>query len=220
MWDLSKHEKIEIETLSILNAEKALDNLVFCGGTMLRLCHELDRYSVDLDFWLLKGELKDLFENIKKPLDEHFVLRKSILSKDAILFEYKSPGYQRALKFEVKIPKGKVDYEKKIAYSKHHSVQVLLNAATLEQMMKDKVEAFIDRRAIRDAFDIEFLARRGIDLPDNKNNLEKAEKILKKFKAKDFTISLGSLLEFQKRHFYKQAKFSFLLSKIKEKLTI
>ena len=32
--------------------------------------------------------------------------------------------------------------------------------------MKNKIEAFLDREEIRDCFDIEFLLRRGVDLPD------------------------------------------------------
>ena len=46
-----KHEIFEIEVLEKLKNARLLDSLVFGGGTMLRLCHELKRYSVDLDFW-------------------------------------------------------------------------------------------------------------------------------------------------------------------------
>jgi len=33
---------------------KMLHRLLFGGGTMLKLCHGLNRFSVDLDFWLYK----------------------------------------------------------------------------------------------------------------------------------------------------------------------
>ena len=50
-----QHEIYEIEVLDKMNSIKALEPLVFGGGTMLRLCHELNRYSVDLDFWFIKN---------------------------------------------------------------------------------------------------------------------------------------------------------------------
>ena len=52
----SEHEKFEIEVLDKMNSLKKLEPLVFGGGTMLRLCHELNRYSVDLDFWFIKTQ--------------------------------------------------------------------------------------------------------------------------------------------------------------------
>ena len=45
-----QHEVFQIEVLDKMNSAKLLEPLVFGGGTMLRLCHELNRYSVDLDF--------------------------------------------------------------------------------------------------------------------------------------------------------------------------
>ena len=49
-----KHEIFEIEMLEKLKNNRLLEPLVFGGGTMLRLCYELKRYSVDLDFWFIK----------------------------------------------------------------------------------------------------------------------------------------------------------------------
>ncbi|MBU0698131.1 MAG: nucleotidyl transferase AbiEii/AbiGii toxin family protein, partial [Proteobacteria bacterium] len=55
-----KHEIFEIEILEKLKNARLLDPLVFGGGTMLRLCHEMKRYSVVLNFW----RIKDTDENI------------------------------------------------------------------------------------------------------------------------------------------------------------
>ena len=46
-----KHKIFEIEVFEKLKNERLIEPLVFGGGSMLRLCHELKRYSVDLDFW-------------------------------------------------------------------------------------------------------------------------------------------------------------------------
>ncbi|MCK7512410.1 MAG: nucleotidyl transferase AbiEii/AbiGii toxin family protein [Desulfobacterales bacterium] len=62
---LGRHEAFEIEVLDKLNSAKLLDPLVFGGGTMLRLCHELNRYSVDLDFWFItKDRAKAFFDKL------------------------------------------------------------------------------------------------------------------------------------------------------------
>ena len=51
---LKNHEIFEIEVLEKLKNGNFLSPLVFGGGTMLRLCYELNRYSTDLDFWFIK----------------------------------------------------------------------------------------------------------------------------------------------------------------------
>ena len=67
MQALQDLEILEIEVLDILNSIKVLDSLYFGGGTMLRLCHNLNRYSTDLDFWLDKeGGFKINFSNSEK----------------------------------------------------------------------------------------------------------------------------------------------------------
>jgi len=49
------------------------------------------------------------------------------------------------------------DFQEMIAFSRFSTTQVLLRAHTLEQTMRNKVEAFLDRQEIRDCFDIEYL---------------------------------------------------------------
>jgi predicted nucleotidyltransferase component of viral defense system len=63
MQDLIKQEQFEIEVLDRLQSGRFLDRLIFGGGTMLRLCFGLDRYSVDLDFWLLKKNREKDFDH-------------------------------------------------------------------------------------------------------------------------------------------------------------
>lgn len=215
MWDLSKHEQIEMETLDGLNSIRVLDGVVFCGGTMLRLCHELNRYSVDLDFWLLNKEREDeMFAKVKTYLKENFILKKSSHRKNSLLFEFSAKGYPRHLKIEIRKRKDRIKYEEKIAFSKHSTKQVFLKAETLDDMMKDKIDTFLDRVQIRDVFDIEFLIKQGIQLKATQKDLEEMRGLIGKFKAKDYRNTLGALLEFKERQFYKSANFRFLLSHI------
>ena len=81
--------------------------------------------------------------------------------------------------------------------------------------MKNKIEAFLDREEIRDCFDIEFLLRRGGDLPV-KSGREWIEfqKKLARFKDGDFKVKLGSILEKDIRDYYVEHRFGFLEEKI------
>lgn len=216
MWDLSKHERLETEILKGLNSTKVLEHLIFCGGTMLRLCHELNRYSVDLDFWLSdKSKKEKVFNDIKLFLEGHYRVKMALSESGILLFEFVSKGYPRALKIEIRLDKDSVRYEEKIAFSKHSPIQVLVKAATLDEMMRAKIETFLSRSQIRDAFDIEFLLRRGVELRATKDELKEIERLIRKFKTNDYKIKLGSLLEFKDRQYYKTAKFSHILGHIK-----
>jgi hypothetical protein len=61
MDSLKQHELFEIEVLDRMRSYKMLDPVVFGGGTMLRLCHQLNRYSADLDFWFVRQTDQDKY---------------------------------------------------------------------------------------------------------------------------------------------------------------
>ena len=69
MRDLILHEQFELEILSRMQSGRLLDALVFTGGTMLRLCHGLERYSVDLDFRAPKNGMD--WGKYARSLEEH-----------------------------------------------------------------------------------------------------------------------------------------------------
>ena len=70
------------------------------------------------------------------------------------------------MKIEIRRELKDCDFQEKIAFSRFSTKQVVLKAHTLEQAMQNKIAAFLERGEIRDSFDIEFLLRRGIELPD------------------------------------------------------
>lgn len=216
MQTLQNLEKLEIEVLELLNSIKALDSLYFGGGTMLRLCHNLNRYSTDIDFWLdIKTDPKSFFTTIKKVLADNYKLVDSANKKFTLLYEIKSPSLNRSLKIEIRKEQQNFEWERKIAFSRFSNKQVLVKGLTLKQMMTNKIEALLSRKIIRDCFDIEFLLMRGVTLPSDKNKLQKALSIINNFKEQDYKVTLGSILDEKEKKFYLQNRFSFL----KEELT-
>ena len=214
---LQQHEIFEIEVLDLLHRSRVLDPLVFGGGTMLRLCHELNRYSVDLDFWFIKQvQEEDFFANAKQVLEKDYDLTDSQIKYFSIILEVRAPTYPKRLKIEIRRNMADMDFQENIAFSWFSTHQVLVKALTLEQSMKNKVSAFLDRGEIRDCFDIEFLLRRGIELPYlDQDSLQKFQKKLNKFKQTDFKVKLGSILEADMRRYYISQGFDYLKEKLR-----
>jgi predicted nucleotidyltransferase component of viral defense system len=211
-----KHEIFEIEVLEKLKSSKVLEPLVFGGGTMLKLCYELKRYSVDLDFWFIKKiPVKDYFKRLSKILEQEYEVTDAQMKYYTLLFEIRSGNYPKRLKIEIRKKMKECDFQERIAYSKYSNKQVILKTHTLEQTMKNKINALLDRGEIRDGFDIEFLLRKGIDLPKlNAGQLSRLKERVNEFKERDFKVKLGSILESDIRKYYIENRFNYLKEKI------
>jgi predicted nucleotidyltransferase component of viral defense system len=212
---LKRHEIFEIEVLEKLKNARLLEPLVFGGGTMMRLCYELNRYSADLDFWFIKDvDLNAYFESLRTFLGEEYEVTDAEVKHYTILNEIRSENYPKRLKIEIRKMVKKCDFQERIAFSPFSTKQVILRVHTLEQMMKNKVEAAINREEIRDCFDIEFLLRRGVSLTGSRKELGTLKNIISKFGEKDYKVTLGSTLEPDMRKYFIDNNFSLLLSHI------
>ncbi|MFH1993050.1 MAG: nucleotidyl transferase AbiEii/AbiGii toxin family protein [Pseudomonadota bacterium] len=211
-----KHEIFEIEILEKLKNARLLDPLVFGGGTMLRLCHEMKRYSVVLNFWRIKDTDENiLFDKLQDLLQKDYDITDAQMKHFIILLEIRSGGFPKRLKIEIRKEISDWDFQEKIAYSKFSTKQVVLKAHTLEQTMKNKIAALLERGEVRDGFDIEFLLRQGIALPDLSNeDKTKINARLDGFKDNDFKVKLGSVLESDIRAYYIENQFNYLRQKL------
>lgn len=215
---LERHEIFEIEVLERLKNARLLERLVFGGGTMLRLCHEMRRYSADLDFWKIReAPDEDLFRQIQSLLRQKYDITDAQIKHFTILIEIRSLHFQKRLKIEIRRKHAAWDFEEKIAYSVFDTRQVLVKAHTLKQALDNKISALLDRGEIRDAFDIEFILRQGIPLPRLPEPQKHALlRQLDKFKPRDYKVTLGSLLEKDIRNYYVEQRFDFLRRKIEK----
>lgn len=219
MQDLIKQEQFEMEALDRLKSGKFLDKLVFTGGTMLRLCYGLNRFSVDLDFWLYKEiNVKAYFVRLKEVLSKYYTIRDAEDKFYTLIFEIKSENYPRTLKIEIRKKAEKIRTDMSIAYSKYSNTQVLVRTLALQEVMNSKIEAFLNRKEIRDVFDIEFLLKRGIELKTTKEELQKLLEGIKTLDKKDYSVKLGSILDPEQRKYYMKENFKILIMKINELL--
>ena len=221
MQDLIQQERFELEVLDRMNSARLLKDLVFGGGTMLRLCYGLERFSVDLDFWIVKEvDSKSLFKDLKEFLSEYYSMKDAASKFYTMLFEIRSKSFPRSLKLEIRKEKKKVSVEQAIAYSRHSTIQVLLNVVSLKDMMGSKIGAFLIRKEIRDIFDIEFLLRRGIPLSAPADQLQKMLIGIEALKKRDYTVKLGSIIEEDRRQYYVKENFKILRQAIAEKIEL
>jgi len=220
MNDLIQQEIFEMEVLAWLKNKGFLRNMIFGGGTMLRLCYNLKRYSVDLDFWTYRvDKIDQFFIYLKNSLKMEYDLTDAQNKYYTLLFEIKKAPYLRKLKIEIRKENKESDFQETIAYSLYSNQQVLLKSFTLGQMMKNKIGALLDRKEIRDVFDIEFLTRKGVNVSANYKELKKIKEIIKGFKKRDYYVTLGSLLADDIREYYKKDNFTYLLGIIDERLS-
>lgn len=219
MQDLIEQERFEMEVLDRLNSGRFLDFLTFGGGTMLRLCHGLDRFSVDLDFWLVDPRRADsLFTDLKAYFARFYTLKDTAAKRFTLLFELGSGSYPRSLKIEIRKDHRELETEQAIAYSPHDTRQVLLRAMTLGQMMVLKTAALLDRGEIRDAYDLEFLVKRGVQPPGEAHLLRDILSRIAGFSKRDYSVKLGSLLEPDKRSYYRDQNFRILKAAVEDRL--
>jgi predicted nucleotidyltransferase component of viral defense system len=211
MQDLIKQEQFELEVLDRLKSGRFLERLVFGGGTMLRLCFGLDRYSVDLDFWLLPADdYAAWFVDLQQFLTRFYTIRDAADKFNTLIVELKSPDYPRSLKLEMRKGVKIAGTERAIAYSRSSSTQVYVRTIPLETMMTSKIDAFLQRKEIRDAYDLEFLVKKGTKVEISS---EKAKQILAAIDAltrQDYNVKLSSLLETDQRAYYRENNFRIL----------
>jgi len=213
---LAKHEAFEMEVLQWFRSKGLLSPLVFGGGTMLRLCHEMPRYSIDMDFWFYKEvEYKSFYHQLENLISHEYDVTDMQNEFYSILVEIRKRVGTPKLKIEIRksLAAGGTT-EEKIAFSPHFATQVLVRGFTLNQMFKSKVSALLDRVEIRDAFDLEFLARKGVDLDLSQQDKKKIIERLHRFTKKDFSVKLGSILLSEVRDYYNKQKFSYLEEKL------
>ncbi|MDI6864523.1 MULTISPECIES: nucleotidyl transferase AbiEii/AbiGii toxin family protein [Thermodesulfovibrio] len=86
----------------------------------------------------------------------------------------------------------------------------------LEEVMKTKIEAFLNRKEIRDVFDIEFLLKKGVPLNAKKEELQQLLEGIKDFSKNDYSVKLGSIVDAEWRNYYIKENFKILVMKLKE----
>jgi len=143
-------------------------NLIFKGGTALRLAYGSPRFSEDLDFSLTKDVLRDKFsafaQKLVAPYPELSVT--DLESKrSTYLVEIKVASNYLPFPFRIKVEISKretehYEWELKLLGSPVSIVQILGQVATLKQLYQDKMSCLKGRGKPKDFFDLWYISEK------------------------------------------------------------
>jgi predicted nucleotidyltransferase component of viral defense system len=143
-------------------------DLIFKGGTALRLAYGFPRFSEDLDFSLthdrLEGKFRGWVEKIIAPFPE-LTLTDLEEKRYTYLGEIKVTQEYLPFPFRVKVEISRreiKDYQWKLQLlsSSVSTVQVLGQVGVLEQIYRDKISCLRDRAKSKDLFDLWYLSQK------------------------------------------------------------
>lgn len=168
MLNREKHQLVMGRILQDVYSETSIAPLLgFKGGTCAYLFYDLPRFSVDLDFDLLKDDENDrelVFETVKKILEAHGEIKDSHIKRNTIFFLLSYDDTDHNVKFEVNlrmhIPGIKDHYELK----EYLGISMLV--AKKPYLFASKLAALTLRNetAMRDIYDIWFFAKNNWDI--------------------------------------------------------
>ena len=157
-------ENTLIEVVQALAKSRAGSQIIFKGGTALKLFYELPRYSEDIDYDSLPGvpsqKLMDIIKNLCKK--RRWEITDEALKYYTLLFELRFAGPER--NFRVKIEISTREKELRTAIMPLRGVPVL----TLEPsfLMTEKLLTFLERQDGRDIFDAWFILKNAYPLDE------------------------------------------------------
>jgi len=164
-------EEYELLLLRGLLESRLGNNLIFKGGTALRLAYGSPRFSDDLDFSAIDHIPTKAFVSVMQTISKglpHVTLVEALAKRFTLfaLFKVRVAYLPQAFSVKAEIStrsevweRGR-DFELRLLTSNFTNVTVLAQVATLERMQEDKKEALATRRQPRDLYDLWFIAQR------------------------------------------------------------
>ena len=148
---------------------------VLHGGTSIWRCYSGNRFSEDVDIYISpkeKSKIENLLNNLEKL---GFKILKRKLTSNAF---YSKLQYQKVIiRFEVLFKSVKSYLTRE--YEMADGLKIVVNTLSPEKLIEEKTNAYLERRLIRDIYDIYFL----LNFVEDKNYVKKfIAKLLNNFK--------------------------------------
>lgn len=179
-------------------------DIVFKGGTALRLVHKNNRYSEDLDFNSYTEKTEDIIKSSVERLSS-FGIEAQLKDKDiyqnsySSRLVYKGPLFvegdkgKGGIKIDVSLRQESIEKETKLVSSQYADVNdFLITVLTLEHITAEKLRALIIRKKARDLYDLWVLLNRGIEI--DKSLLDKKLRLYdREFKLKELKEAIKEI---------------------------
>ncbi len=175
------------QDLVIQEIYRESQEVILHGGTAIWRCYKGNRFSWDLDFYFPKGFSSNL-DNLKRRLAKVGVeVEKIKTTKNSIYATLTYKG--RTIKFGGLFKKLTKIVTRQ--YRLADGTSIVVKTLSLIKLLEEKVEAYLDRRKIRDLYDIYYLS----DLIDKKERLKPLlSKLLKNYQEPKGRERLESLI--------------------------
>jgi len=161
---------------------------VLHGGTLIWRCFNGNRFSEDLDFYFpekSREKVKEFFESLKRmgfSVDKLKIRERSVFSR--LSFRRVEIRVEAVFK---KVKAALLDYECVDGRI------IPVKGLTAEELLEEKIEAFINRKKIRDLYDIYFLVKL---VKRTKAIEQKLTRLIKAFKKPEDEKELERLILF------------------------
>lgn len=171
-----RHKEIaKAQDLIVEELYNVFDNAVMHGGTAIWRCYKGNRFSEDIDVYLRKDndKLNALFLNLEK---RGFLIEKKKISENSLYSNLVFNG--TAVRFEALFKNVEGILKE---YETADGNLITIYTLSAEELIKEKVNAYLKRLKIRDLYDIFFLLRyadKSKVKPDIKKLLEQFKKPL------------------------------------------
>jgi predicted nucleotidyltransferase component of viral defense system len=219
-----KHKKLLLKIL--IGIEKIVKNkIAFKGGTAAMLFFNLPRFSLDLDFDILKNFSDKEKEEIRALIQDLGQIR-DFKDKNYTLF------YQ--LDYEKYVNNLKIEFNRRIWENNNYKIVKFRKIPIIIQdeitMFTNKLIALTERKepVVRDLFDINYFLKQNFPLskPLIKERVHKRpEKLIdltinfikKNFNSKNVLQGVGELLEQKQKHWVKSNLISDTIKRLKKR---
>ncbi len=162
----------------ITNLYDVLPDLILHGGTTIWRCYGGNRYSEDLDFYLV--EQGDIQVKIKQTLEKINLNLIKYKQTDNVIFA-KASNNKIDVRVEIRILKKKDPILlKKVVreYEKIDGSIISIYTLSVEDLLLEKANAYLNRRLIRDIYDVYYLS---YFISDNKEYKKQVIELIKLF---------------------------------------
>lgn len=212
MFNWNKHKIIMVRILKDIYQDILISPFLgFKGGTACHLFYGLNRYSVDLDFDLLKPELKKtIFQEIEKIAKKHATIKEKYIKKNTIFFLLSYGEKEHNIKIEISTR----------SFKNHYQILNYLGISMLvmkkEDIFANKLIALLERKrtANRDLFDLYYFFSEHWDINEDiirlrtgyglKECLKKCLQVVQKVNNKQILQGLGEFIDEKQKTWVKE----------------
>lgn len=201
--NIDKHKNILIKILKDIYTDNTIGPILgFKGGTTAYLFYDIDRFSVDLDFDLLKPEKEDyVFEKIENIISAYGKIKTKKKKQYTLFFELSYAEKERNIKIEI----NRRNFGSRYEVLNYLGISMLVMVK--EDIFANKLVAMYERfgRTNRDIYDCWYFLRNDWQINEEiikkrtgmklKEFLEKCVKKIKKLPERGILSGMGELLD-------------------------